>query len=202
MNKQVVLVSLLIGIVLVGLVGCVGKGKQAEKKEKVPASVEATTLSTKEMKTYVSKAGFSVTYPAKWYLDENRGAGWRIGPEGPAFTIANKDPYYYIPRGGDNVEVFFNAFDDLPNSPSDINKKLEYYVKEFGMRSIDESKIIKIENEIFCLSFGIPRGRSDKYNVLFFYLPKSKTVASAIIYSSGLYSIKKLTEIISIKTIR
>jgi hypothetical protein len=72
MNKQTVSVSLLIGIVLIGLFGCVDKSKQTGKKEKVSASVEATATSTQEWKTYVSKYGFSVSYPADWYLEEKK----------------------------------------------------------------------------------------------------------------------------------
>jgi len=214
--KILVLVAVLVLCGLICSLGCVAKGKQAENKEKTTASIEATQVSTQEMKTYVSKAGFSVTYPKKWYLDENSGTGWRIGSKGPAFTIANKDLSYYTSREGDDVEVFFNTFDAssvqpmgvggyyednrgiyIPQNPSP-NTNLEFYGKAL-MRTVERINIFKKRNITYCLAYGQPRGYSEKYENLFFYLPKSKSIGSIIIYGSGKYSIDGLLDIMIIQ---
>ncbi|MBU0706737.1 hypothetical protein KJ807_05995 [Patescibacteria group bacterium] len=150
-----------------------------------------------DYKTYVSKAGFSVSYPADWYLREEKGG--RSKSSWFAFTLANKDPLYYIPPGEDSIEVSFQTNRDLTNSPSDINKKLEYFARKHGMRSIENIRIFKKEDVVFCLAYGMPRGYSVKYHVLLFYLPKSKIIASAIIHCTGKYSIKELLRILSVK---
>jgi hypothetical protein len=192
MNKQTILALLLIVIVWIGLAGWVDKAKQAEKKEKAAPSVEATAVSTKEWKTYVSKSGFSVSYPKEWYLDDNSGAGWRIGPEGPAFTIANHDLQYYVEPNEKNIEIYFNTWDDLTNSPTGLDEKLTFFAKNFGMLSVEKLNLLNVGNNLFCLAFGVPRGDSSKYNVLFFYLPKSKMIVSAVFFGTGSFSPKEL----------
>jgi len=195
MTRKIIIASIPLVLILgIGVVVWYGLSRQSQIVSPKPE--------VKEYNIYVSKYGFSVSYPAKWYLLEN----WRETeiPESRkgwlAFTIANKDPMFYIPRGGDSIEIFFGDFvDDLKNAPSDIESKLEYFARKHGMRSIDELKILKMESNKLCLAYGMPRGYSDRYYALFFYLPKSKKIASAIIYSSGTYSIKELLEVISIK---
>jgi len=72
MGRKTIFFAVLTGVILIGLVGCVDKGKQLEKKAEVSATVESVAVSTQEMKTYMSKWGFSVSYPMGWYLKESK----------------------------------------------------------------------------------------------------------------------------------
>jgi len=95
MDKRKWLVAILIvGLFFVGS-GCIGKGKQTEKKEKMFASVEAVPVSTQGWKTYVSKYGFFVSYPKDMLLNEDEyGLGRGMNHGEVPFSIASvKDSY-------------------------------------------------------------------------------------------------------------
>lgn len=153
-------------------------------------------------KTHVSKYGFSVSYPGDWYLEEI----WRSTdiPENKKgwldFIVANKDPHYYIPLGGDSIEIHFTGFvDDLKGSPSEIGNKLKYYADKHGTRSIEKKEIINMGDKIFYLAYGVPRGHSYKFHVLMFYLPKTNKIATAIIRNTGAYDVRGLLKVVIIK---
>jgi len=193
MNKQMVLASLLIGIVLVGLVGCVGEGKQAEKKEKAPASVEAIAVPTQELKTHVSKYGFSVKYPREWRLDEY----WDYYPipkskQGLvpfAFSLVSRET---APEK-DLIGIFCNVWALPGRTPQGSREvQLRYLAKNQQMTSVDNLKIFKNNGVDFALAYGVPRGRSNKYYNLFFILPKMESVVFFIFEGLGKYSIDEV----------
>gem|GEM_PF-4905062 len=202
MIKKIVIVSVVFALLLLlggGYYYIISKKQQASKqttKEK---------LDIKEWKTYVSGAGFSVTYPAEWYLDENRGSEIpRIPESGPAFEISNADfnNYFTYPEEK-RIAIFFNDFvDDLPNSPSNPKEKLKYYAEKHGMRSINNMNYIEDKEGVILVAHGMPRGYSNEFNVLMFYLPQSKKIATAIIQETGGYAINELLHLVQIRVKR
>jgi len=166
-----VAVSVLCG--LIGLFGCVGKGKQAEKQTKVLASVEVPAVSTQGWKTYVSKYGFSVKYPADWYLKEELDERGRDKPEGyRPFDIYNYDADH--PKNEPGVSISFGFNDETTQGmdksmiPSDPYQKIVFLAKKhnlfIGKNESDRSKLymaypgilIKIHNKLSGIMFYIP----------------------------------------------
>ncbi|MFA6169148.1 MAG: PsbP-related protein [Candidatus Margulisiibacteriota bacterium] len=71
MDKRLILFFLVGLVILIMVVGC-APPKKKEVEQFSAAAVETIQASTQEMKTYVSKYGFSVSYPADWYLEEEK----------------------------------------------------------------------------------------------------------------------------------
>ncbi len=191
-----IIVSLVL-LMVFGLASVFAMGGKPPQKEKASVSVESTVTSTEEWKTYVSKAGFSVSYPKEWYLYEETGEGWRIGPEGPPFGISNISPD--DPNSTKNVPeeerlgIGFNVWPAPENLPEENKEKLVYIAKKQQMNSVDKLEFFEKDDILICLAYGVPRGRFEKYYRLFFYLPQSNNV---VFSDSNFESKKKLKKII------
>jgi len=161
---------------------------------------------TREYKTHVSKYGFSVSYPADWYLVEEWHSidipeskkGWlafgiyNVNPDEPASVKS-------IPQD-ERFGLFFNVWSEPSGYlPKNNEQELRYITEKQQMASIDTLEFIEKEGATFCLVYGVPRGRRDKSYELIFYLPSTKKVGFAIIRKTGKYSIYELLEKIKIK---
>jgi len=96
MKKRLILSPLLALFLMMFIVGCVPQKKE-ESKQLSTATIEATQASTQEMKTYVSKYGFSVSYPGDWHLDEDDYALGRNMEHGKVpFYLGNKNNEFFV----------------------------------------------------------------------------------------------------------
>jgi hypothetical protein len=205
MNKQTILSSLLIGIVMVGMFGCVSNGKQAEERQKTAISAGAKSEIPKGWKTYVSKYGFSLSYPVDWYLKED--VDPRSGEEGnrpfdiynhdvdnPESTYSTNEPWVLISVGV--VDDISRDVDKL-SIPSDPFEKILFLARKHNLYVGDKNSVIKKLKLAYdgCLIYY----HGDKPNIAFFYLPnKDALLVIGLESESGaeellpiVYSIKK-----------
>ncbi|OGC11539.1 hypothetical protein A3K48_03410 [candidate division WOR-1 bacterium RIFOXYA12_FULL_52_29] len=81
------------------VIGCAPAKKEGEKKLLATTEV-VTQVSTQEMKTYVSRYGFSVSYPGDWHLDEDDYALGRNMEHGKVpFYLGNKNNEFFVEFG-------------------------------------------------------------------------------------------------------
>lgn len=187
MAKKTVFFALLIGVIIIGLYGCVGKGKQAENKKKASASFEATTVSTQEWKTYVSKYGFSMSYPDTWKLEEDtyalaRGIGngkvsvWIYDEIGNSYNLQYITSYYY----SEEISEFVNRKISLETKIKDFICKMEIY-DEIGRKGYGLKKE-NISKQNYYIFSGISTQNGEKIYIAMFYIPKTNTIASIKYY--------------------
>jgi hypothetical protein len=170
---------------LISLFGCADKGKQSEKKEKA-----TIVTSTKEWKTYVSKYGFSVSYPADWYLQEYKDPKGRMEGYWPfAIYDYNPDkPEDYPESKGIGVEFLFydDAVSDLASKglqiPENAYEKILFLSERHNIYKINSKDIIKkidINGIKLCLIYfdGI------RLREALYYLPKNDALVEVIRYS-------------------
>ncbi|MFA6419075.1 MAG: PsbP-related protein, partial [Candidatus Margulisiibacteriota bacterium] len=193
-DKRLVLLPLMV-LTITLVVGCVPK-KEGDKK--LSATTKAVTqVSTQEMKTYVSKYGFSVSYPNDWVLEEN----WHTTniPEDKKGWLS-----FDLGSENENVDMFFETQKDLSSSPNTLKDKLSYFAKKENvvMNTIQDYKMIDKGENVFGLAYGQPRGIFEKYNVLIFYLPQTRSVASIIFYNQGKYSVEEIMNKVYIKILK
>ena len=176
MKKQTVLFLLIIGVVLIGLLDCVGKGQKAEKKEGATISAGAKSEIPKDRKTYVSKWGFSLSYPVDWYLKEDIDP--RSGEEGnrpfdiynhdvdnPESTHSTNEPWVLISVGV--VDGISRDVDKL-SIPSDPFEKILFLARKHNLYVGDKNSVIKKLKLAYdgCLIYY----HGDKPDIAFFYL--------------------------------
>jgi len=200
MGKKIwTLVNVVILCALIGLFGCVSKGKQAQKKEKTPTSIEVVAVSTKGWKTYVSKAGFSVTYPAEWYLEEN------IGSEMPRYQEGWVAFDLYDPRD-QKIGMFFTMEEEIvllsnivnrKDIPKEPDKRIIFIIKNNLMRTVKKIRQYNKNNINYVEVYGIPRGLTKEQYVTFFY---SRNKENIIQINSGEKGIEDLLEVMRIET--
>ncbi|OGC11538.1 hypothetical protein A3K48_03405 [candidate division WOR-1 bacterium RIFOXYA12_FULL_52_29] len=197
MDKRLVLLPLMV-LTITLVVGCVPK-KEGDKK--LSAATKAVTqVSTQEMKTYVSRYGFSVSYPKDWCLMEDK----NIKPsdyelEGYVnFSIVNFDPDNPGKNQSDQtigIEFLFNR--DVSAGlrragvamPDDTFEKIIFLAEKnniYKKNDIDSIENIDINGIQICLIYF--EGKHP-WQALF-YLPKKDSIVSIAgisgEYSSGL----------------
>ncbi|MFA6169144.1 MAG: PsbP-related protein [Candidatus Margulisiibacteriota bacterium] len=134
MKKRLILSSLTgLAIVLV-VVGCAPAKKEGDKKLLVTTAA-VTQTSTKEWKTYVSKYGFSVSYPRDWFLKEDTD---NICKEGyRPFDIYNYDADH--PKNEPGVSISFGFNDettkgiDKSTIPSDPYERILFLARKHNL---------------------------------------------------------------------
>ena len=199
MNKKIVIGLVVFGFVVSGIV--FGMGSQPPQKE--------NGQEVKEWKTYVSKYGFSVSYPADWYLWEEwsaSGNDW-VSP----FGIVDTDPNIsadLVPEDK-RMGLGFNAWDVPRDMPEGAKERLIYIAKNQQMALIESLEIIEKDGDVFCLIYGVPKGGRNKAYKLIFYLPHSrrrvsddpsiKMIGFADIDTAEKHSVNKLLDKIRIK---
>ena len=166
-----------------------------------------------EYKTHVSKYGFSVSYPADWYLEEiwrfrkipENKKGWlgfylyRVNPD-IAASFPNKDELFEMQFGVSEVEnLLSNIKDGLENAPKNADEKMKYIMFNFEMRSIDDYSKIKKWGISVYLAYGVPRGMSRKLYVLTFYLPGEARRVRLKMHKAEKYSVEELLDKIEVK---
>jgi len=158
------LIGLLILFCSVSLIYAMGEKPPEKGKTETP----------KGWQTYVSKYGFSVSFPADWYLWEEwsaSGNDW-VSP----FGIVDTDPNVstdIIPKNK-RMGLGFNAWDAPRDMPEGTEERLIYVAKKQMMASIESLEIIEKDEDVFCLIYGVPKGRRNKAYMLIFYLPHSR----------------------------
>jgi len=142
MVKKVAFCLFLTVFVVCGILGCVPAKKEGtEKTESAKEPVIQT--STQEMNTYISKYGFSVSYPADWHLEEKKD-----------IKLTQRELEGYIS---------FTICDFNPDKPEESIKSkgiaIEYLFYDDAVSGIDKKYSIpknKYEKILFL---------SDKYNI-------------------------------------
>jgi hypothetical protein len=93
---------------LIGLIGCVqGKGRNTQAKNDVSGT--ESKVSNKEWKTYVSKYGFSVSYPRSWFLQEDKDP---IGRKEGCWPFDIYNYHADHPKKEPGVSINFNFYDN------------------------------------------------------------------------------------------
>ena len=135
MSKHFMLI-LVIGLVsVVLLLGCVNGGGEKKVAQARKQVIEPTTaVSTQEMKTYVSRFGFSVSYPKEWRLVEEK------EPRDEAMGYWPFGIYYYDDKnisfsfnftGVNKLISFFGGAKKDVVMKASVPEKLVYYLKQF-----------------------------------------------------------------------
>jgi hypothetical protein len=191
MDKRLVLLPLMV-LTITLVVGCVPK-KEGDKK--LSATTKAVTqVSTQEWKTYVSKYGFSVSYPKDWCLEENKNIkptemelmGYRhfdiydYDPENPQSNPKSKGIVVGFTFRSD-VSIDLEEKNILLSDPIEklifIAEKQNIYKKDFK-DSIEKIKVGDLD--ICVIYYG-----GNKPSRALFYLPQKDAIATVDLNSDN-----------------
>ena len=155
---------------LIGLIGCVPN--QGQKKGKEVKQVETTKPSTQEWKTYVSKYGFSVSYPANWKLEEDDYALLERKME------KGKVPFS-LTDGKVNYYQFGTTYFENANEIQDNKKRTELVNKLNLLLNIDGGKEVAIRNgHAYVLWGDSKRNKNAKFIISLIAITKNDSIQS------------------------
>ncbi|MFA6169142.1 MAG: PsbP-related protein [Candidatus Margulisiibacteriota bacterium] len=201
MKKRLALFPLLALLLVLVVVGCAPAKKEDSKKMSVTTEA-ITQISIKEWKTYVSKYGFSVSYPKDWAFERD--------------ADAKKSDYI---TGNQSYRIYTDDFHRRPQDPSgivigieigsdesqDINKSLsssdqfEALLKKDNFYANEKGNIIKKLNLDYDGYLVYDKYRQNKPTRAIFYIPDKGSTVGIDIESDGgteeflsiVYSIRK-----------
>jgi hypothetical protein len=163
------------------------------------------TTKTQEYKTHVSKYGFSVSYPASWFLEEEKNikptedeiAGFR------PFGIYNYNSETSINMNDEEkIEIDASFLTDVEDVSKSIKDKIIHVAQNrVRMSTVGMRNMHLFKGEGFLL-YDTPRifgiGEKYKYYVLLIYLPKTNSVGMITMFSLGKFTIDEILEKIKI----